>query len=134
MIDVYPLGLNLPIRLGKSGYFEQTYDTIQRTKVNLINLLTTRKGERRLNVDFGTDLFSVIFQSNDDASFNLIVKDIIKNDVEKWIPEVSIVDVKILTNVTNLDTYIANIELKFLIANVSLSSDPETVSIKITEN
>ena len=45
MADI-ALGITLPIKLGKTGYFEQAFDTITQVKSNLINLLLTVKGER----------------------------------------------------------------------------------------
>ena len=44
MADI-ALGITLPIKLGKTGYFEQAFDTITQVKSNLINLLLTVKDE-----------------------------------------------------------------------------------------
>jgi hypothetical protein len=34
-----PIGLTLPIQGGDNGFFDQSYDTLTQTKMNIINLL-----------------------------------------------------------------------------------------------
>ena len=60
-----PLGLNLPIRNSNSGYFECTYDTLEQRKVNIINLLNTKIGERRMQPNFGSGLWDLVFENYD---------------------------------------------------------------------
>jgi len=91
-----PIGLNLPIRSGQiSGYFDQSTDTFTAYRMNIINLIRTVPGERRMNPTFGCRLWNVTFEPNDDF-IPAKVKNIIKEDIARWIPGVSVssVDVK----------------------------------------
>jgi phage baseplate assembly protein W len=57
-----PIGINLPLRPKSSlneGLFEMTYDVKSQVKVNLKNLILTRRGEYLCMPDFGTDLIDL---------------------------------------------------------------------------
>jgi phage baseplate assembly protein W len=91
-----PIGLMLPIRSGNvSGYFDQSTDTFTAYRMNIINLLRTAPGERRMNPTFGSRLWSVVFEQNDDFLPSK-VENIIIEDISQWIPGVRVnsVDVK----------------------------------------
>lgn len=94
MIKRVPIGLNFPLRLGSTGYFEQSYDSITKIKVNLINFFLTKKGERPLNPRFGSDLFSVLYSSNNEEA-DFLVNEIIKNEITEIFPELEFVSSKI---------------------------------------
>jgi hypothetical protein len=47
------IGITLPLQLGNTGYFEQSFDTLTQVKSNFINLILTRKGERVHQPEFG---------------------------------------------------------------------------------
>jgi len=51
---------------GKTGYFEQSFTSINQIKSNLINLIMTSKGERVFQPEFGSDLHSLIFTQMDE--------------------------------------------------------------------
>jgi len=91
-----PIGLNLPIRSGPtSGYFDQSTDTFTAYRMNIINLIRTAPGERRMNPTFGCRLWNIVFEPNDDFIPDKVGK-AIREDVAQWIPGVSVtsVDVK----------------------------------------
>lgn len=116
-----PIGITFPIRKGKSGYFEQSFDNLVQAKSNIINLLKTRKGERILNPEFGSELYNLIFDPND-SSIELLIKDTIIEEVNRWIPTIQINNIKINRSFT--DTYIIEILLDF-----SLRRDPNNNDI-----
>ena len=88
-----PIGITLPIRNGSnSGYFDQSYDSFTQTKTNIINLLSTRPGERRMQPTFGSRLWNVVFEQND-SILSQRVNNIIREDIQKWIPGVTVKDV-----------------------------------------
>jgi phage baseplate assembly protein W len=87
-----PIGITLPIRGANSGYFEQSYDTLTSVKTNIINLLNTRQGERRMQPTFGTRLWTILFEQNVD-NLPEIASNIIKEDISTWIPNVTVIDV-----------------------------------------
>jgi len=90
MADI-ALGITLPIKLGKTGYFEQAFDTITQVKSNLINLLLTVKGERVFQPTFGSDLHSLVFTQMDEE-YEQNVKRAIQTAVGKWLPFLTIIE------------------------------------------
>jgi phage baseplate assembly protein W len=94
-----PIGLTLPIQNDGVGFFSQTYDTFTATKTNIINLLKTKPGERRMQPLFGCRLYNAVFQQNTEVLPEYI-RNIIKEDIGNWIPNVTIdkIDVKFYKN------------------------------------
>lgn len=84
-----PYGISLPITLGKSGYFNQTYTALEQIKTNLNLLLRTKKGERRMNPDFGSGLWSVLFEQITD-DMTPIIDSTIRKDINRWMPYVNV--------------------------------------------
>jgi len=127
-----PIGITLPLRNGNSGYFEQSYDTLTQVKSNIINLLNTRQGERRMQPTFGTRLWNLLFEQNVDALPDIAVN-IIKEDVAMWIPNVTVVDVtanlyKSDQTSADRDIYRLQIAVKFLL-NMTKQTDSVTITI-----
>jgi phage baseplate assembly protein W len=56
------IGVTLPLRLGNTGYFEQSFDTLRQVKTNFINLILTRKGERVHQPQFGCCIHEYLFE------------------------------------------------------------------------
>lgn len=95
VIKNIPLGLNLPIRSGpNSGYFDQSFDSYTQTRMNIINLLRTVPGERRMQPTFGSRLWNMVFEQNDDMLPERITN-IIREDITTWIPGVVVKDVTV---------------------------------------
>ena len=121
-----PIGISIPIQRGNVGYFQQTYDTISTVKSNIITLLKTKRGERRFQPLLGSGLQNAIFEQNLDSSPD-ILKQIITNDIQAWIPGVIVtnVDLSLSTDQNNnsKDTYIVYIKVTFNINNVTDSVD-----------
>lgn len=90
-----PIGLVLPFQNGMtSGYFDQSFDSFTQMRMNVINLLRTIPGERRMQPTLGCRLWNVVFEQND-AMLPERVTNIIKEDVSRWIPGVSIKNVTV---------------------------------------
>jgi phage baseplate assembly protein W len=127
-----PIGINLPIRSGNiSGYFDQSTDTFTAYRMNIINLIRTIPGERRMNPTFGCRLWSVTFEQNDDF-IPAKVENIIKEDISQWIPGVivSSVDVKYFEDdtSTNLkDIYKLYIVVNFTVTTINQSDVVEII-------
>jgi len=62
-------------------------------KESIYNILTTNKGERAGNREFGTDLQKLVFNPNLEQYWEAIKLEIMK-DVEIWEPRVAILDVE----------------------------------------
>lgn len=129
-----PIGLALPIQNAGIGFFEQTYDTFTSTKTNIINLLRTKPGERRMQPLFGCRLYNAVFEQNTEILPEYI-RNMIKEDISNWIPNVTVdkVDVKFYQNeeTNNTDIYRIYVAVKFTV-NVIEKSD--TIEFVIDNN
>lgn len=127
-----PIGIKLPIQSGNiSGYFDQSTDSFTAYRMNIINLIRTVPGERRMNPTFGCRLWNIVFDQNDDFIPEKVSK-IIKEDVSQWIPGISIesVSVKYFENdqSTNLrDIYRLYITVKFIVESINQSDVVEII-------
>jgi len=117
------IGVSLPFN-GPSGPFNSTYSTKDQTKSNLINLLLTNKGERIMNPEFGCDLSTVLFEGITEDT-NLLIQDLIRNNVETFIPEVQITDVLVNQDTSqNQNTISVTVKYKL---RISQNADQVTV-------
>jgi len=90
-------GILLPITHGPQGFFNSSYDILEQIKSNLNVLLRTRKGERRMNPEFGSGLWNILFENYTD-DITPMVKNSIQRDIAKWMSYVKIQDIQIYTN------------------------------------
>ena len=61
------IGFTLPMkRSPQGGYFDKSHDMMTQIKSNFINLISTMKGERMSNPEFGCDVHAAVFNFNDD--------------------------------------------------------------------
>jgi phage baseplate assembly protein W len=125
-VTLTPIGINIPIERGNTGYFSQTFDSVSQTKVNIINLLNTKRGERRFQPLFGSGLQNALFEQNLSSTPD-ILKKIITDDINNWIPNVNVVNVDLsLSNTENnqlTDTYTVYIKVTFVVNNTMDSVD-----------
>lgn len=63
-----PIGIDLPIRRGNQGFFQQTFTTQSAIKANIKNFLLTNFGERPLNPTFGNNLSRFVFEQDDEVT------------------------------------------------------------------
>lgn len=104
------VGVKLPF--GKpNGLFAQSYTTEEQATSNLKNLLLTRKGERPFQPDFGSDVYSLLFE-NIDIDLDERISQTLSEDIKFWLPYIVIdnIDVK-----TEPDRNFVKIELRFRI-------------------
>lgn len=130
-----PIGLSIPIRNSSNGYFESTIDTNSMYRVNLLNLLNTIPGERRFNPLFGCRLWTTVFEPND-GLLDVKVRNILTEDISKWIGGISIGKITILTNNpngnTNLtDSYILYINVQF---TINATNQVDSIDLVINSN
>lgn len=89
-----PLGLVLPIQNGNNGFFDQAYDTFTQKRMNIINLMRTRIGERRMQPTFGTRLWTVVFEQNV-ANLKDVITNIVTEDISRWVDGVTVKNVEL---------------------------------------
>jgi phage baseplate assembly protein W len=88
------IGIKLPIVSLDGRLFDQSYSTSEQLLSNLHNLLLTRKKERIMQPEFGTNILNHIFEPNtDDLNDKIGIE--IENAIKFWLPYVSIISLKV---------------------------------------
>ena len=128
-----PIGITIPIRGGQNGYFDQTFDTLSQTKTNIINLLNTRQGERRMQPTFGSRLWNLLFEQNIE-SLPDVAENVVREDINLWIPNVSVLRVqstllKSTQSTTDQDIYRLQISVLFML-NMTKQTDTVNISVE----
>ena len=116
------IGVNLPFtRDNKTGWFDQSFTTLDAAKSNLRNLLLTMKGERLMQPNFGTDLMKLVFEQDDGTLIDRIRSTIV-TAVDFWLPYLNLNTVEINNSVETDDMNFNrfNIKLVFSIKNVPI--------------
>lgn len=130
-----PIGLVLPLTRGnKTGYFDQSYDTLTQVKSNIVNLLRTNRGERRMQPQFSGGLNEALFEQNLQNTPD-VIKKIIENKINMFIPGVVVnnIDLQLSTDEKNnfVDTYKVYIKITFQVngqtASVAMEFTPNNI-------
>jgi len=88
-------GIIFPFRNSTKGtYFKTSELTSEEIRSNLLHLILTRRGSRYYLPDFGTRIYEFIFEPLDGQTFESIRSEI-QEQVDKYIPNVSINEIKI---------------------------------------
>lgn len=95
-IGTQPYGITLPITHGPQGYFNQSYSVLEQVKSNLNLLLKTKKGERRMSPEFGSGLWSVLFENNTE-DLTPIIDSTIRKDIARWMGYVNVQSINVET-------------------------------------
>ena len=114
------IGVNLPFtRDNKTGWFDQSFTTLEAAKSNLRNLLLTMKGERLMQPNFGTDLMKLVFEQDDGTLIDRIRETII-TAVDFWLPYLRLNTIEVNDSVETDDMNFNrfNVKLVFSIKNV----------------
>lgn len=88
------IGVNYPIQRSSDGYFDKTYTTIEHTKSNIINVLSTKKGERIGRPQFGTNLEQLLFEPMSEQ-LETEIRQEINSAVERSLPYVDITSLNV---------------------------------------
>ena len=127
-----PIGLTLPLQIGRNGYFEQSYDTMTQVKSNITNLLKTKKGERRMNPNFGSGLQEYLFEQITNESPD-VVEQIIIDQITNYIPGITVnkVDIGVSNQEKNelTDSYILYIKIQF-----TINGQTDTLNLTVNQN
>jgi phage baseplate assembly protein W len=92
-----------------------------------MHLILTRKGQRLYLPDFGTELLRFIFEPNDDLTLSMI-KDEIKTVVKKYLPNLTITDIKVSESEFSEFAVVVNINYT-IIDGVFQTEDFVTINI-----
>lgn len=116
------LGLKIPIRIGQNGYFDSNDTTVGQVASNISNLLLTKPGERRFNNEFGSGLYSLLFEQNGLDINKDIVVDIVQKDIDKYLNGVIVNNVNVEFSEVQPDNIDANkifISVNFIYNNMA---------------
>lgn len=111
------VGIDLPLTKSSTGWFAQTFTTAAAIRVNLINLLLTRKGERPMNPNFGSNLHRVVFEQNDD-DIQRKIDNAVRSAVREYMPFVEIDEVLTAKENTDVDIYRLKVLVTYHVPNV----------------
>lgn len=92
------IGITLPITNANTGMFAQSTSTFQQVRSNFKNLILTKKGERLMQPELGTDLHLILFENItentlEDARLTVV------EATERWMPFLEIVDFQTISPV-----------------------------------
>lgn len=96
------IGVTLPIRLGNTGYFEQSFDTLTQVKSNFINLILTRRGERVHQPEFGCRIHEYLFEQLTPENIEGARVSVV-NAVQRWMPFLELINFEFKAGPQELD-------------------------------
>ena len=96
------IGITLPIQLGNTGYFEQSFDTLTQVKSNFINLILTRRGERVHQPEFGCRIHEYLFEQLTPENIEGARLSVI-NAVEQWMPFLELIQFELNAGADDID-------------------------------
>ena len=117
-LPVQTFGVTLPITHGPSGYFNQSYTLLEQIKSNLVLLLQTKKGERRMNPEFGSGLWNILFENIAD-NISPIIESTIRKDIGRWMAYVNVQSVNVTESTVNPNQL--NVSLSFTVPSVGIT-------------
>jgi|TARA_B100001093_G_C26370778_1_gene818641 phage baseplate assembly protein W len=114
--DAFAYGITLPLKRGNTGFFEQAFTSFEQAKSNLKNLLSTAKGERLMQPEFGTGLQSILFDQMTDE-FEEKLQSTITESVNFWLPYITIKDIEVDMTDEMKDMHTAKLKIQFTVGN-----------------
>ena len=127
--DRVAIGITLPIQRGGTGYFAQSFQTVDQVKSNIANLLQTRMGERLMQPNFGTTLHSILFDQTTDELEGRIQSSI-ETAIRNWMPYVNIQNIDVSQTSNNKDFNTFTVSVSFIVPG---QQNLQTVTFNITQ-
>lgn len=116
-----PYGVVLPITHGPKGFFNQSYTVLEQVKSNLHMLLRTKKGERRMNPEFGSGMWNILFENITD-DIQPIIESTIRADIQRWMGYVNVDSIQIdMDNIENIDKNKLAIRVMFTVPSIGVT-------------
>ncbi len=121
------IGITLPITNGNTGMFAQSVSLLQQVKSNFKNLILTKKGERLMQPEFGTNLHRILFENItentlDDARLTVV------DATERWMPFLEVMEFE-TKNPVNGNPHRIDLSVTYRFRNNPNVTDSVTVSI-----
>ena len=121
-------GFTLPLRRANGGYFEMSNDLMTQIKSNFINLVSTMKGERLSNPEFGCDIHQVIFDMNDTDLYPK-AREAVERAVARWMPYIQLDQFEVETTDSQRDKYQAKIYMSYVLTEQPNLTDEVLIQI-----
>ena len=122
------IGLGVDLSFGNPGIFKTLFTSNDQAKANIRNLLLTRKGERYNQINFGTNLLSLVFLPSDDE-----LKEVISAEISAalsfWLPYIVVQNLEIL-NVDDDPSLQNTIKIQLTYTVDGFSTDSITILAK----
>tara|TARA_B100001093_G_C25935130_1_gene638476 strand:+ start:48 stop:455 length:408 start_codon:yes stop_codon:yes gene_type:complete len=119
-LDLQPrkaVGVSLPFS-GKA-VFNQTFQTSEAIKTNLINYFLTARGERYLNPLFGNELQNLLFENLNQDTIRR-VDSLVREDLSIFFPRVIPIDI---STVGDPDTGTIQFSLKYKVSETNIEDE-----------
>ena len=114
------VAVGIPFPFNAEGVFYSTYTTKEQVKSNLLNVLLTEPGERLFLPNFGVGIRNLLFEQNVNLA---LLKEKINNQVNIYVPEIEISEVRVDKSP---DSHILYIAIDY---RMSINNDPDTIQI-----
>lgn len=88
------IGVTLPLQIGNTGYFQQSFDTLTQVKSNFINLILTRRGERVHQPEFGCGIHEILFEQLTPENLEKARVSVVQA-VERWMPFLELIQFRL---------------------------------------
>ena len=122
------IGLGVDLSFGNPGIFKTLFTSNDQAKANIRNLLLTRKGERYNQLNFGTNLLSLVFLPSNDE-----IKELISTEISAalnfWLPYIIVQNLEIL-NVDDDPSLLNTTKIQLTYTVDGFSTDTITVIAK----
>jgi len=122
------IGLGVDLSFGNPGIFKTLYTSNDQAKANIRNLLLTRKGERYNQINFGTNLLSLVFEPSNDNLKELISAEI-SAALNFWLPYIVVQNLEIL-NVDDDPSLLNTTKIQLTYTVDGFSTDSITILAK----
>ena len=122
------IGLGVDLSFGNPGIFKTLFTSNDQAKANIRNLLLTRKGERYNQLNFGTNLLSLVFLPSNDEIKELISAEI-SAALNFWLPYIVVQNLEIL-NVDDDPSLLNTTKIQLTYTVDGFSTDTITVIAK----
>jgi phage baseplate assembly protein W len=99
--------------VGGGGVFNLSYTTEEQSISNLKNLLLTRKGERYMQPEFGTDIYATLFEPNTEIVRENLQQSL-EDDIAFWLPYIQLNAIDV---VGDIDNYTLSIRIRYKVQN-----------------
>ena len=121
------IGITLPITNGNTGMFAQSTTVFQQVKSNFKNLILTKKGERLMQPDFGTNLHRILFENITENTLENARLTVVEA-VERWMPFLEIEQFEV-KNPVNGNTHRIDLSVTYRFRSNPNVTDSVSISI-----